>query len=73
MGAGGDILFGQDGQKRFQFMLTWQMQRQPFEEAALSPERRGASALGRERKILASNNFRKAPHWFGSVHLDIVI
>jgi hypothetical protein len=28
LGAGGDILLGEDGQKPFQFMFTWQMQRQ---------------------------------------------
>jgi len=73
LGAGGDILLGQDGQKPFQFMFTWQMQRQPFEEVAISPEASAANALGRERKILASNNFRKSPHRFVRIHSAIVI
>jgi hypothetical protein len=73
LGAGGDILLGRGGQKPFQFMFTWHTQRQPFEEVAISPEPGTLFAPGRERKMLASNNFRKPPHWFGSVHLDIVI
>ena len=73
LGGGGDILLGQSGQKLFQFMFTWQMQRQPFEEVAISPEPGAVSALGRERKMLASNNFRKPPHRFVRIHLAIVI
>ena len=38
LGAGGDILLGQGGQKPFQFMFTWHTQWQPFEEVATSPE-----------------------------------
>ena len=66
-------LLGEDGQKPFQFMFTWQMQRQPFEEVAISPEPGAVSALGRERKMFASNNFRKPPHRFVRIHLAIVI
>jgi hypothetical protein len=73
LGAGGDILLGQDGQKPFQFMFTWQMQGQPFEEVAISPEPSAVSALGGERKMLASNNFRKPPHRFIRIHLANVI
>jgi hypothetical protein len=73
LGAGGDILLGQDGQKPFQFMFTWQMQGQPFEEVAISPEPGAVSALGRERKMLASNSFRKPPHRFIRIHLANVI
>jgi hypothetical protein len=73
LGPGSDILLGKDGQKPFQFMFTWQMQRQPFEELAMFPEPRAVSALDRERKMLASNNLGKSPHRFGSVHLAIVI
>jgi len=73
LGTGGDILLGRDGQKPFQFMFTWQMQRQPFEEVAISPEPGAVSALGRERKMLASNNFRKPSHRFIRIHLAIVI
>ncbi len=73
LGAGGDILLGQDGQKPFQFMFTWQMQREPFEEVAISPEPGAVSALGCECKMLASNNFRKPPHRFVGIHLAIVI
>ena len=73
MGAGGDILLGQDGQKPFQFMFTWQMQGQPFGEVAISPERGPVSALGRECKILASNNFGKSAQRFVRIHLAIVI
>ncbi|MGD1083572.1 MAG: hypothetical protein ABSA47_02335 [Verrucomicrobiota bacterium] len=71
--AGGDMLLGQDGQKPFQFMFTWQIQRQPFEEVAISPDPGALSALGRERKVFVSNNFRKPPHRFFGVHLAIVI
>ena len=73
LGAGGDILLSQDGQKPFQFMFTWQMQREPFEEVAISPEPGAVSALGCECKMLASNNFRKPPHRFVGIHLAIVI
>ena len=38
LGAGGDILLGQDDQKPFQCMYTWQIQRRPFEEIAISAE-----------------------------------
>ena len=73
MGAGGDMLLGQDGQKPFEFMFTWQIQRQPFEEVAIPPEPGALSALGRERKVLASNHFRKPPHRFIPIHLAIAI
>jgi len=73
LGAGGDMLLGQDGQIPFQFMFTWQMQRQPFEEVAISPEPGTVGPLCRERKMLASNNFRKPPHRFVRIHLAIVI
>jgi len=73
LGAGGDILVSRDGQKPFQFMFTWHTQRQPFEEVAISPDPSAARALRRERKMLASNNFRKPPHRFVRVHLAIVI
>jgi hypothetical protein len=73
LGAGGGILLGRSGETPFQFMFTWQMQRQPFEEVAISPEPGAVSALGRERKMLASNNFRKPPHRFIRIHLAIVI
>jgi hypothetical protein len=72
-GAGGDILLGKDGQKPFQFMFTWQMQGQPFEEVARSPEPGAVSALCGKRKMLASNNFRESPHRLVGVHLAIVI
>jgi hypothetical protein len=71
--AGGDILLGQDGQKPFQFMFTWQMQWQPFEEVAISPEPGAVGALGRESKVFASNNLRKPPHRFVGIHLAISI
>jgi hypothetical protein len=48
---GGDRFLGEDGQKPFQFMLTWHKQRQPFEEVAISPETGAASAPGREHKM----------------------
>ena len=73
LGAGGGILLGQGGEKPFLFMFTWHTQRQPFEEVAISPEPGAASALGRECKMLASNNCRKAPHRFVSIHLADVI
>lgn len=64
---------GEDGQKPFQLMFTWQMQGQPLEEVAISPEPRVASALGRERKVFASKNSRKPPHRFIRVHLAVVM
>jgi hypothetical protein len=73
LGAGGDILLGQDAQKPLQFMCNLQMQRRPFEEIAISPEPRAVSTPGRERKVLPSNNFGKSPHRFGSIHLAVVI
>jgi hypothetical protein len=54
-------------------MFTWQMQRQPFEEVAISPQPDTVSALGRERKVFALNNFRKSPHRFVGIHLANVI
>ena len=60
-------------QQPFQFMFTWQMQGPPFEKVAISPEAGAVSALGRERKMLASNSLGKSPHRFGRFHLAIVI
>jgi hypothetical protein len=54
-------------------MFTWQLQRQAFDEVAISPKPDAVSALGRECKVFASNNFRKSPHRFVGVHLAIVI
>ena len=71
LGGGGDILLGQSGQKLFQFMFTWQMQRQPFEEVAISPEPGTVSTLCREHKIFASNNFRELPHHVVRCHLAL--
>jgi hypothetical protein len=73
LGAGGDIVSGQDAQKPFQFMFTRQMQRQPFEGVAISPEPGTVSTLCRERKMFASNNFRKPPQRFVGIRLAIVI
>jgi hypothetical protein len=73
LGAGGDITLGQSGQKPLQFMFTWQLQRQPLKEVAISPEPGTVGALGCERKVFASNNFRKPPHCFIGIHLTIVI
>jgi hypothetical protein len=73
LGAGGDIVLGQGGQKPFQFMFIWHTQRQPFEKVAISPEPGAASALGRECKMLASNNFRKPLHCCVRIHLAVVI
>ena len=73
LGGGGDILLGQSGQKLFQFMFTWQMQGQPFEEVAVSPEPGAVSAPGRERKVFASNHFRKPPRRIVGTHLAILI
>jgi len=73
LGAGGDIVLGQGGQKPFQFMFTWHTQRQPFEEVAIPPEPSAASALGRERKMLAVNNFRNSPHRFVRIQLAVLI
>jgi len=71
--AGGDILLGQDGQKPFHFMFTWQMQRKAFEEAAVSPEPGAVIALCRQHKVFALNNFRKLPHRLVGIHSAIVI
>jgi hypothetical protein len=73
LGAGGGILLGQGGQKPFQFRFTWHTQRQPFEEVAIPPEPSAASALGRERKMLAVNNFRNSPHRFVRIQLAVLI
>jgi hypothetical protein len=54
-------------------MFTWQMQREPFDEVAISPEPGAVSALGRERKVFLLNNFRKSPHRFFGIRLAIVI
>lgn len=37
------------------------------------PEAGAESALDREHKMLVSNDFRKPPHRFGRVHLDIAL
>jgi hypothetical protein len=65
-----DILLGQDRQKPFQLMFTWQMHRQPSDEAAISPEPGAAIALCRECKVFASNNFRKPLHCFVPIHCN---
>jgi hypothetical protein len=54
-------------------MFTWQMNRQPFEEVAISPEPDAAGALQGECKMLALNNFRKPLDRFIRVQLAIVI
>jgi hypothetical protein len=54
-------------------MFIWQMQGQPFEKVAISPEGCAVSQLGGERKMFASNNFRKSPHRFIRFHSAIVI
>jgi hypothetical protein len=73
LGGGSGILADRDGQKPFQFMFTWQMQGQPFEEVAVSPEPGAVSAPGRERKVFASNHFRKPPRRIVGTHLAILI
>jgi hypothetical protein len=73
LGAGGDIVPSQDGQKPFQFMITGQMQWETFEEVAMSSEPSAIIAFCRECKVLASNNFRKPPHGFVHILWDIVI
>jgi hypothetical protein len=72
LGGGGDIILSQGGQKPF-FMFTWQMERQPFEEVAISPESGPVSTLRRERNIFASNHFHESPHRFTGIHPAIVI
>jgi hypothetical protein len=73
MSAGGEMVAGETSQKPFQFMFTWQMQRQPFEGVAISPEPGTASALCREREMFASNNSRKFPHRSVRIHSAILI
>jgi hypothetical protein len=73
LGAGPYILLGQDRQKPFQLMFTLQMQRQPFDEAAISPDPGAVIALCRECKVVVSNNFLKSLHRFVPIHLAIVI
>jgi hypothetical protein len=50
-------------------MFTWQMERQRFEEVAISPEPGTVSAFRLERKMFASNHLRKSPHCFIGIHL----
>jgi hypothetical protein len=73
LGGGGDITLSRGGQKPFKFMFTWQMERQTFEEVAISPESGPTSTLRRERNIFASDCFRKSPHCFSGIHPAIVI
>jgi hypothetical protein len=73
LAAGGDILLGQDCPKPFQLMFTWQMQRQCFEEVAVSPEPGTLGPLFCEGKLLPSNNVPKSPHPFIRCRLAIVI
>jgi hypothetical protein len=73
LGAGPDILPGQDRQKTFQLMFTLQVQRQPFDEAAISPEPGAVIALRCECKVFASNNFRKPLHCFVRIFLAVLI
>ena len=49
------------------------MQRQPFEEVAISREPGAASSFSRQRKILASNDFGKLPRCFIRIPLAFVI
>jgi len=58
---------------RWRRQHPWQMQRQPLEEVAISAESGAVSALGRECKMAASNNFHKSPHRFVRIFLVIVI
>lgn len=68
LGADRDIVLSQDGQKPFQFMLTGQMQRQVFEEVAISHAPNTLSPLGCECKMFASNAFLESPHRFLALH-----
>jgi hypothetical protein len=47
------------------------MKREPFEVVATSGEPSAASALGRECKMLALNNFRNPSQWFICIHFAI--
>jgi hypothetical protein len=73
LGAGRDMVLGQNGYKPFQFMFTWQMQRQPFEEVAISPELGTVSPCGCKRKVFTANDFLQSPHRFIGIHLTILI
>ncbi len=60
------------GEKPFKFLFTWQMQRNGFEELAMSPEAGAIIGLGRQCKVLVASNFRKLPHRFIRVQLALV-
>jgi hypothetical protein len=53
--------------------MVFEMQWKPSEAVAISPEPGAVIALWRERKVFASNNFRRPPHWFVRIHLAIVL
>jgi hypothetical protein len=54
-------------------IIVLKMKWNPFEAVGISPEPGAVSALGRGRKMLASNTFRKPPRRFFGIHLAIVI
>lgn len=73
LGAGGDILLGQSGQKPFQFLLTREMKWNRLEVVAISPEPGAVTAFRRERKMLAPKHFRKSAHRLVGIQSAILI
>jgi len=72
LGAGSDILFGQMGQKTFQFLFTRQMKRKPFEVVSISPEPGAVTPLGGKRKVLAPKRFGMSAHCSIGIHTAIL-
>lgn len=73
LGAGPVILLPKHDQEPFKFMLISQMQRQVFEKTAVSTRAGAVVAQAGECKMLESSNFRKPPHRFIRIDLDILM
>jgi hypothetical protein len=71
--AGSGILFGQMGQKPFQFLFARQMMTKPFELVTISPEPGAVTPLSGERKVLPPKHFRNSAHCFIGIHTAILI
>jgi hypothetical protein len=72
-GAGGDILLGEDSEKLLEFSFTRQMRWNACQIVAISPEPGGVAALGRQRKVFASNHLCKPEHRLSGSYAIIVI
>ena len=62
LGADGETVSGQSGQRPFWFLFAGQMKMKPFEVAAKSREPGAVTAPRGRRKVVPPKHFRKSAH-----------